>query len=46
MYGGYKAKRLPLSVGWDEVYWRRRAELVGQNNLSHRCHSEATLDGV
>jgi hypothetical protein len=27
-----KAEWLRLSVGWNEVYWRRLAELVGQNN--------------
>jgi hypothetical protein len=26
------AQRLPLSVGWDEVYWRRWVGLVRQNN--------------
>jgi hypothetical protein len=27
-----RAKRLPFSVGWDEVYWQSWAELVGQDN--------------
>jgi hypothetical protein len=36
----------PFSVGWDDVYWQIRAELVGQSKLSHRCRSETTLDSV
>jgi hypothetical protein len=42
----WRAKRLIFSVGWDEVYWQGWAELVGQNNLSHCCRLETTLDGV